>query len=451
MDTWGRSTLLLLGATALAACPHDFTRRGRDGGASDGDARAGDRSLPRDLARETPCRTNADCVDPHPCTVDTCTSGGCAHVPTSGQCFIDGACYAAGELNPANRCDHCDPARPTRFTAFLDKGCVITLAGSTRGFFDGPADVAQFEDPTGIVVEPSSPVVYVADQLNHRIRSISGGIVSTLAGAGPGGLRNGRAADALFFSPRSVALSPLDGLVIADRDNNAIRAVDLNTVPPTVSTLVGAGTGFRDGSAATAKLKSPYTVAYGPGGIYFAADHRIRVIADDAPRTVSTLAGSGVSGFMNGPAASAQFTSVEGLAVLDQNNILVADTGNHRIRLIRRDGATTEVVTLAGTGHNNFVDGPGDQAVFSNPSGLAIGSSGSDLVLYVADRTNDCIRKVSLGTKVTVSTLGDHYHPGHRDGLVDTARFYQPAGLAVDGAGMVYVAELQDTIRVINP
>jgi len=445
---WGRSTLVVLGAAVLAACPHDFTRRGRDG-ARDPDTRAGERAHPHDLAREAPCLTNADCVDPHPCTEDTCTSAGCSHVPTSGQCFIGGGCFAAGDINPASSCEHCDPSvAQLSYTKFLGKGCVATVAGGIgSGYADGPAAAAQFRSPGGVRVDSSG--VYVADTLNDRIRKISEGIVITAAGGQPCGMQDGQGANASFCSPWGITVSPLDGLVVADASNHAIRRVDLKTY--VVSTLVGDGTeGFSDGPAATAKLKLPYAVAYGPKGIYFATNFRIRVIAGDGSRTVSTLAGSGVWGFKDGAATESQFKDVQGLAV-DGDDIYVADSGNHRIRHVRGDGATT---TLAGSGSNFFKDGTGAEAGFANPTGLAIASStSSSLVLYVADTFHDRIRTLAVaGAKVTVSTLAGDGVTGLRDGAAATARFWSPMGLAVDSGGRIYVADSGNhAIRVINP
>jgi hypothetical protein len=455
MGTWERSTVLLVVASAIAACPHDFTRRGRDGGASDGDARAGD-AHPRDLAREpASCRTAAECDDSLPCTEDTCTSGRCAHSPRSGQCWVGGACYAAGDISTKNPCERCDPwAGQLALSLFPGKGCVTTIAGGSRGFADGPALSARFNNPSGIALG-SSGTVYVADSDNHSIRALSSGTVTTIAGAPQHGLQDGKGTDARFYRPWGAALSPLDGLVVTDVNNHAIRRVDLETL--IVSTLVGDGTaGYADGPAATAKLAAPAAVARGPGGIYFASQYRIRLIADDNPRTVTTVAGTGVAGFKDGPAASAQFSSVQGLAVLDQDNIFVSDGGlyGHRIRHIRREGAATQVATLAGGNEWFFQDGPGGQARFATPCGLVVvGAGSSSYVLYVADRDNNRIRKVSvLGASVTVSTLAGITVAGYQDGMAAAAQFYEPVGLAMDAAGLIYVADVaNDAIRVITP
>jgi sugar lactone lactonase YvrE len=404
------------------------------------------------------CRTDADCADPFPCTEDTCASTSCRHRPASGQCFVGGACFAAGAVDPSNPCQRCEPAAAQlAFTAFPGKGCVTTVAGGglLPSYADGPAAAAKFHSPEAVAVD-SSGAIYVADSGNSCIRKIAGGMVTTVAGtAQQEGLRDGPASVALFCVPDGVALSPLDGLVVADRNNHALRRLDLTSL--VVSTLLGDGaSGFADGPASTARMYSPGDLAVGPAGLYVAdvGNHSIRLVANDAARTVSTVAGSGTPGFQNGPAAMAQFAWPEGVAVLG-STVLVADTGNDRIRHVRSDSAGTAVFTLAGSEHG-YRDGPGDEALFANPAGLVVGGSGASFTLYVADRDNHRIRKVAvvLGSppSVVVSTLAGDGTSGYRDGVMSTAQFDQPTSIAIDSAGQLYVADLHgDRIRLITP
>ena len=408
-----------------------------------------------DARAEAPCRADAECADTLPCTEDTCTSLGCIHPIKSGLCLIGGACVAAGELNPDNPCERCDPSvGQLSFTFFMGRGCVTTIAGSTSNgghHLDGPAMTAEFDRPADLVVD-SSGTLFVADMHNSCIRSVSGGVVSTIAGIPQKpGLKDGPGSSALFSYPSSLALSPLDGLLVMG--NNTIRRVDLQTLA--VSTLLGDGTGgFADGPAATAKVDVPGQAAAGPGGIYLADDgnHRIRLIASDAVRTVSTVAGSGVAGAKDGPAATAEFYHPGGLAVLDAANLLVADTENHRIRQVRTEGGATTVVTLAGS-TSGFKDGPGAQALFARPVGLAVSGTSSSFVLYVADPDNHRIRMVtSTAGSITVSTLAGDGTGGLRDGPVSQAQFSQPWGVALDSTGRIHVADTGNSrIRLITP
>jgi DNA-binding beta-propeller fold protein YncE len=278
-------------------------------------------------------------------------------------------------------------------------------------------------------------------------------MVSTIAGVPHAlGLRDGAGSSALFGNPTGLALS--GGLIVADEGNHTLRRVDLQTL--VVSTLLGDGTpGFADGPASTAKVDEPEQLAVGPAGIYLADANncRIRLVASDGKGgwTVSTVAGSGAVGAKDGPAATAEFFSPRGLAVLDATSLLVADTGNHRIRLVRTEGETT-VTTLAGS-VDGYQDGPGAQARLLHPKGLAVSGTSSSFVLYVADMGNHRIRKVTfVAGAVVVSTMAGDGIAGLRDGLASQAQFREPEGVAIDSAGMLYVADTgNNRIRVINP
>jgi len=147
---------------------------------------------------------------------------------------------------------------------------------------------------------------------------------------------------------------------------------------------------------------------------------------------VSTIAGTGAAGYLNNDAKKALLNRPSGVAMDKEGNIFVADTKNHVIRKIGKDG---RVSTFAGTGKSGFLDGPKEKALFSHPGGLVFGADGT---LYVADTTNHRIRKIDK--KGLVTTLAGRYL-GHRDGQGDQARLYFPSGLTLDLAGNLYVAD----------
>jgi len=152
---------------------------------------------------------------------------------------------------------------------------------------------------------------------------------------------------------------------------------------------------------------------------------------------VTTLAGTGSTVFVDGPGISATFNSPRGVAVDGAGNVYVADTGNHRIRKISPAGVVT---TLAGTGSTVFVDGPGITATFNQPFGVAVDGTGN---VYVADVFNHRIRKITSAGAVT--TLAGDGTQGFLDNANGTsARFDAPFGVAVDGAGNVYVGDTQN-------
>jgi len=279
---------------------------------------------------------------------------------------VDGAgiVYVADSLN-------------NRIRKILPNGEVSIKAGSIFGFADGVGTEAQFKLPTGIAVD-SAGVLYVADKQNHRIRKIlPDGTVSTLAGSRPG-FADGVGAAARFSYPSGIAVDSAGIVYVADTSNNAIRKIALDG---TVSTFAGDGVqigGFANGIGTIARFDEPYGIAVDRAGVVYVADsnnNRIRKILPDG--TVSTLAGSGRDGLLDGPGAAAQFTAPLGIVVDGAGVVYVADSENHRIRKILPDGT---VSTFAGIGGE-----------LSAPHGIAIDREGN---FYVADTENHQIGKV---------------------------------------------------------
>ncbi|NVO32359.1 NHL repeat-containing protein [Hymenobacter lapidiphilus] len=237
---------------------------------------------------------------------------------------------ADGTLYVADTGNHC--------IRQVKAGVVTTLAGTVHpalgglhGFADGPAAAARFSSPYGVAVDAQHNV-YVADTENHRIRKISGGVVSTLAGNGKNGFADGPGATAQFFWPGGVAVDGAGAVYVADYGTHRLRKV---APAGTVSTVAGSGTtGTADGVGAAAQLALPEAVAVDGHGTVFLTDGSARVRQITAGGAVSTLAGSGVRGYADGLAAAAQFQRPAGLAVDAQGCVYVADGQDHRIRKI---------------------------------------------------------------------------------------------------------------------
>ena len=225
----------------------------------------------------------------------------------------------------------------------------------------------------------------------------------------------------------------------------AIDAPPLLDWKPRVAALAGDGrVGWRDGAAAQAQFADPYGVALDPHGTLYVSDggdnDRIRALRPDG--TVATLAG-GVEGFQDGQGAAARFDTPSGLALDATGNLYVADTGNHAIRKVTPDGVVT---TLAGTGAPGYRDGPGAQAQFDGPMGLAVDGAGR---VIVADAYNDRIRVIAPDGQVT--TLAGGASPGDADGPGTQARFDTPCAVLVDAQGRVVVADTRnDALRAID-
>jgi sugar lactone lactonase YvrE len=276
---------------------------------------------------------------------------------------------------------------------------------------------------------------------------LGGGGVSviTLAGSGDPGNADGIGEAAQFKSPYGVAVDSTGNVYVADLINYRIRKI---TPGGTVSTLAGTTQGYADGTGTAAKFGSPYGVAVDSAGTVYVADssnHRIRKITPGG--TVSTLAGSGTAGgFAEGSGTAAKFKSPFGVAVDSAGTVYVADSSNHRIRKITPGDAGT-VSTLAGSGDPGNADGPGTAAQFYQPYGVAVDSAGT---VYVADIDNHRIRKITPEGEVT--TLAGSGNPGYAEGSGTAAQFSSPRGVAVDSAGTVYVADsLNHRIRKITP
>jgi sugar lactone lactonase YvrE len=310
---------------------------------------------------------------------------------------------------------------------------VATVAGNgQRGRTNGHGELAEFNWPTGVAIGPDWSL-YIADYANHLIRKISpDGLVTTLAGSGQPGSVDGRGERAQFKGPDSIVLAPSGDLYVADADNRQIRKVAPGGA---VTTVAGSGrAGSRDGPARAAEFGYPTGVAVDSGGTLYVADrgaHKIRKITPEGQ--VSTLAGSGLPGYTDGMGQAAQFHDPMTLVVDPTGRLFVADSGTHTIRVISPTGRVT---TLAGAPRPGFVDGVKEAARFNWPTGLAQDGAGN---LYVADSNHAAIRKITPDGVVT--TLAGGSPPGNDDGPGQTARFSFPTGVAVDRQGSLYIAD----------
>jgi len=327
---------------------------------------------------------------------------------------------------------------------------VTTLAGTygQEGSADGTGATARFYNPDGVAVDGAGNV-YVADRNNATIRKVTpAGVVTTLAGtAGQIGSADGTGAAASFWYPEAVAVDGAGNVYVADRNNATIRKV---TPAGVVTTLAGSAgqNGSADGTGAAASFSYPSGVAVdGAGNVYVADSDNNTIRKVTAAEVVTTLAGSvGLSGSADGTGAAARFSYPTGVAVDGAGNVYVADYYNDTIRKVTPAGVVT---TLAGTaGQYGSADGTGATARFSYPTGVAVDGAGN---VYVADSDNNTIRKVTPAGVVT-TLAGSSGQQGSADGTGAAASFYNPRGVAVDGSGNVYVADSDNnTIRKVTP
>jgi hypothetical protein len=326
-------------------------------------------------------------------------------------------------------------------------GDVTTLAGGSLGSGNGTGTEAQFDGLSAVAVDAAGNV-YVADTGNHTIRKVTAaGVVTTLAGlARAAGSTDNTGAAARFRSPSGVAVDAAGNVYVADTGNQIIRKV---TAAGVVTTLAGQPgmAGAADGVGSAARLRAPFGVAVDQAGTVYVADQfndTVRKIT--AAGVVTTLAGSsGVPGNADGAGAAAGFSGPHGMAVDQAGSVYVADTRNATIRKITAAG---DVTTLAGSSGRGSADGVAGAARFDDPAGVAVDSAGT---IYVADSDNNSLRRISAAGIVT--TLAGRVGVfGSEDGTGADAQFTFPSGVAVDSAGLLYVTDVGNaTIRVVTP
>lgn len=279
--------------------------------------------------------------------------------------------------------------------------------------------------------------------------------VAHLAGTvGASGWIDGPGAQARFDGPTGLAVTPQSQVIVAESAGNRIRLVE-NDAARTVITLAGNGQlGLRDGPGAQAMFRTPTGVAVGADGAIYVADsdnHVIRRVEKTPPYNVSTYAGSTrTQGDTDGPAASAQFRRPTALTFDSVGHLYVADQNGHRIRKI--EAGTRVVSTIAGHRWGGHMDDPdGSQALFNNPTAIAAGSGGE---LYVFDAGNGLLRRVSTSPPYSVTTIagGPPMEFGFADGAGNHARFRAQFGLATGLAGELLVADTANyRVRKILP
>jgi len=325
----------------------------------------------------------------------------------------------------------------------ISGGTVTTVAGNGTLGYNGdniPATSAQLAGPSGIALDAAGNL-YIADGYNNRIRKVSGGIITTVAGNGTAGFSGdkGPAISATLRQPSDVAVDSAGNLYIADYGNNRIRMVTNGAITTTAGNGTQAFTG--DGAAATtAGLVAPARLAFDAAdNLYLVDGVRVRKIARGV---ISTIAGGGAPLGESGPATGAQLLAPQGLAVDGAGNVYIADAGTARV--LEVSGGTVQKLAGAGWQGLSGDGGPAANTQLAAPWGIAVDSAGS---VYVTDGTNLKVRKISGGLITAFagggSTLGD-------GGPATKAQLSAPQGLAADAAGNLYIADLNRIRMVAN-
>ena len=273
-----------------------------------------------------------------------------------------------------------------------------------------------------LVVLGSATGFFVYRYKNRPVPTLIGwkAHVSTIAGDG---------SPLVLSDPCGIAVAADETIYVADAgESNRIRKISPDG---SVATLAGGSEGFADGAGTSASFNTPSALALGPDGNLYVADsgnNRIRKITPDG--TVSTVAGNGTAGYVDGPAATAEFNGPIGLAVSSSGDIYVADTYNDVIRMITTAG---EVTTIAGGGTPGYADGEQKTALFDTPSGIIVVENSS---LIVADTGNRRLRKVSAEGNVTTLPISGE-------------ELSRPVGLVFSHDHFLYITELDES-RVLQ-
>jgi sugar lactone lactonase YvrE len=321
-------------------------------------------------------------------------------------------------------------------TTFNWKAQVLSIAGNGSPLFnDAPQPTqAGFSDPFGVVIG-SDGTLYVSDAGDsNRIRKLTReGILLTVAGEKEG-FADGIPAS--FNTPSGLALDDHGNLYVADTGNNRIRKV---TTEGVVSTVAGDGSaGYADGPASSAEFNGPIGLAVDSQNSIYVADtynDRIRKITADG--FVTTVAGSAGPGYRDGPANNSQFDTPCGIVIKADGTLIVADTGNGKLRQISPSGdVTTLGVIFAADPNRNWL---------RSPIGLALTHDG---FLYVTEHDRGTIVQIDPNGRAVVLAGNNQ---GYSEGFGPDARFNHPTGIAIDNRGDLVVADSANyLVRRIN-
>lgn len=267
-------------------------------------------------------------------------------------------------------------------------GEVSTIAGivGEKGFADGASGTAKFFSPLKVAVDAQDNI-YVTDRDNQRIRKIAAitGVVSTVAGDGAKAFKDGPAAEAQFNNPIDVAVATDGTIYVTESGNHRVRKISGGIV----STLVGSSAGYKDGTGTEAQLNDPSGIAIDKDGNLLVADrrnHRIRKITPAG--VVTTIAGSG-AGYVDGASGSAKFSHPWGVSAGKDGSIYVADASNNAIRMMSPDGVWS---TIGGDSGREAGHLDGNPSKYNYPTDLVVDNKTGNI--YIAGYNNEAIRRI---------------------------------------------------------
>ncbi len=339
---------------------------------------------------------------------------------------------------------------PASAQSIYENYTFVNFAGagnSGPGWFDGVGTAARVAGPVGLA-EDSSGNIYLADSGNHTIRKIApDGMVTTLAGlAGSPGSADGLGGEARFNTPYGIAVGNDGTVYVADSNNHTIRKI---TTAGMVTTIAGqAGVrGFANNTGSAAQFNFPRGITVDNDNNLFVTDTSNDTIRKITPKgAVTTIAGfPGHAGARDSKGDLASFNLPVGIVNDGNGNLYVADFSNNEIRKVTTKGGV--VTTLAGSvGISNIVDGINSAAHFENPFGITFRGPNE---LFVTDQSAKIVRLVTTDGSVT-TIAGSVNQAGNSNALGTNATFFSPGGIVADDTNL-YVSDFgNSSIRKIS-
>ena len=331
------------------------------------------------------------------------------HQPSSIVQLSDGSFLIADTLNHTIRVMNLEQEQVDSYAGIIVEFDDFNEA--VGAYYDGDTETSAFHAPSGLAVDHENNV-YVADAENHVIRKISSdGTVTTVAGSAVLGHSDGKGTEAQFYYPNDVVVDSKGNIYVADTLNHAIRKI------------------AKDGRVTTLNALSDRVVEHPQGNPEFTGD------------------------FADGKLSTAKFNEPTNIIVDSKDNLYVADRGNQRIRYIDFATNEVRTVAGSGELKDNqfyvaegFKDGKAHLAQFNSPEGMALVN---DDILIVADRKNHVIRAIEKGVVRTIAGKAEEF--GDINGVLPFITFNEPSDVLVTDDGKMFVVEAgYHRIRVIS-